>query len=131
MRGTTSNEFLDWREVLHTFEWERTRVLHYYLAQIALEVAKGHTEDPEDLTLDHFLLRFELAAKKEEAAPAPTQEVIDARVARSKAAWCGMVGVQPPPQAGQKDALDGSPRPPNTPGGVKGPPGSTKRRRAG
>lgn len=70
-------------------ECEGQRREFYYLAQIALEVARSRGgKDAASLRLDNFLLRFE---QRKPATP-PTEEELEKQVALSKAKWMAVAG---------------------------------------
>ncbi len=92
-------------------------MVHHYLAQIALEIARANVKEPNKLKLENFLLKFEKATPAEKEV---SDEVYEAQVASKKAFWGVRVGVIIPP-GGPQGAEN------VRQAGVNGP-GDTKRR---
>jgi hypothetical protein len=86
-RQTTSSEFVLWKAYL---EWDLgvpTRV-EWYLAQIALEVARKFAKNPKRLKLKHFILRFEEYAEKARKKKQPSGK------GSSKQIWLAWLGIK-------------------------------------
>lgn len=98
MRETTSREFLEWMEYLDKEEWQKHHREDFYLAQIAMEVARTRVRNPGSLKAENYLLKF--VTRGEAAAPV-SQEEVEERTAMSKGKWFTLTGVgrKPPPQA--------------------------------
>lgn len=86
---TTSTEFVKWQWFLTTDMNLRTKQ-DYYLAQIAAEVRKTVVKKPQDVSIDDFLLEFR---EKEQEDKPPTEEELQERIQKSKAAWLGISGL--------------------------------------
>lgn len=87
-RETTSREFMMWRVKL-----ERTanefNPFYYYLARIALEVARLRFKDPTKGTIQDFLIPF-----KRPEPPAPvTPEQREKNIASKKSFWRGLLRI--------------------------------------
>lgn len=50
-------------------EWKERKAVHYYLAQIAYEIAKKFSSKSELLTIEQYLMDFELKTKDEKKPP--------------------------------------------------------------
>jgi len=90
-------EYLD-REITEGFN-----PLHYYLAQVAMEVRRSYVKKPKSVHLDDFILKF----KEKRPVGREEKETIEqlrARTARSKAFWLGITAFskgksrRPPPK---------------------------------
>lgn len=87
-RETTSSEFVDW---LVTMEIERsaTKPEHYYLAQIAQEVRRVLSKNPNSVELKHFLLKF---TSGKSGGADPYKDDPEAAAERSKSMWSSFMG---------------------------------------
>lgn len=97
MRETTSREFVKWCRILNN-EMNTPSRTDYYIAQVAYEVRRSFVKDPNKVEMKEFIIKFEEIVAKEEPL---TEEVLEQRIIRSKAAWFGAAGVKtrtPPPQ---------------------------------
>lgn len=92
-RTTTSREFRDWQRYFLQRSRKHQRE-DFYLAQIALEVRRVLHSNPKSLRLQHFLLKFNSGT--ETSAKTKTEADQQERTDRSKAAWCGMLGLKVP-----------------------------------
>ena len=94
MAETTPTDFFDHIEYMtrkmreeREQEFKEKKAEHYYLAQIAQEVARKFAKKPEDITLDMFLLEFEFKKPKSE------EEIQQEKIRQSKAAWGAFTGL--------------------------------------
>jgi hypothetical protein len=77
--------------------------LHIYLSRLTAETRRSWVDKPEDVNDDHFVLKFVKEEVPEYVAPEDQLELelevekkeIMERNARSKAAWCAMLGKPP------------------------------------
>ena len=92
-RETTSTEFLEWIRY-RELDMETHRREDYYLAQIAAECHRSVAKHPNSVKLEQFLLKLTL--KKAQKEKPLTEEVKAVRLANSKAAWFGAVGLPIP-----------------------------------
>jgi len=58
MQETTSTEFLMWKKYLE-LDMHKTKVEHFYYAQIAAEIRRNGVKHPAKVRLKDFLLKFE------------------------------------------------------------------------
>lgn len=73
--------------------------LHYYLAQIALEVRRSYSKKPSRFKLKDFLITFSPNSKQ----PTPhTAEDRKARIQKSKNIWKAALGGFSKPKKGRK-----------------------------
>lgn len=75
--------WMSWLEM----EWNRPSRIDHYLMQIAKEVKRLFKKNPEKIQHEEFQLKFEVQAAK----PQMTREQ---RIAASKAAWFGWLGIK-------------------------------------
>lgn len=94
MAETTCTDFFDHIEYMirkirdeRELEFKEKKAEHYYLAQIAQEVARKFAKNPNEITLDMFLLEFEFKKQKTE------EEIQQERMMQSKAAWGAFTGL--------------------------------------
>lgn len=83
MRTHTSREFSEWRVFLDMEDTEGFKAEHWYLAQIAAEVRRGHVEHPNRVRTEQLLLKFQRAS--------PVKVSRDTNTQNSKAFWLAMV----------------------------------------
>lgn len=75
-RRTTSKEFLRWKVYMDQ-EPNEFNATHYYLALIALIIAKVNSNRPEKLKLDDFLLEFNVRGKSKKMDPLKITQLKD------------------------------------------------------
>lgn len=93
MAETSSRDFVDWQE-FRQIEMNTASREDYYLAAIATEVRRTVAKDPSNVKLEDFILQFN-KTKASKDVPLTTEE-LEARMARSKAAWFALAGLTPP-----------------------------------
>lgn len=84
----TSNEFLDYQEVLLR-ELNRNTKRDYALAQIACEIHRGNSRHPGKVTVADFLIK--MVPKEDEG---DEDLSIERRTQMSKAFWGALVGIR-------------------------------------
>lgn len=105
MDSMSSRQFLIWKVHLEE-ERYRTKVDHWYLARIAMEVVQARTK--KRLNIKQFILPF----KKDHKAPVVKRPMSKRRkalaLATSKAFWMSLAGfgVRTPPDAKKKEEPD-------------------------
>lgn len=107
MRETTSREFVKWCKILND-EMNKPERGDYYLAALTAEVRRSWVKDPSKVDTKDFIIQFEEVKPKDEP---PSEEVLEQRITKSKAAWFGAAGLKtrkPPPQKKKGKTNDGS-----------------------
>lgn len=86
-------EFLMWAEHFRQ-EFCSVQRQDYYFALLASEIRSGNVKNPASVNMNDFILKFGGgSSQKQEPLTADQRK---ARIAASKAAWCGAVGVKIP-----------------------------------
>lgn len=98
-KETTSTEFIEWCTFLDMEDWERTKREDFYMAQIAMEIARTRSSRPGQLRIEDFLLKFVTAG--DNGKPMTAQQ-LEERTQLSKARWRGITGIGKQPPVSQK-----------------------------
>lgn len=83
----TSTEFLDW---IWYLDWKATEEFNrtdYYLANIAAQIEKGQVKYPQQVKLEHKLLKFT-------SAPKPEKRDKKRHIQNSKNYWMALCGAK-------------------------------------
>ena len=92
MQETTSTQFVEWQEYFDK-EMNMPTKEDWYAAQLAAEVRRGAVKNPRTVKVEHLLLKFTMAGKKEEPL---SEEKIERLTAQSKQRWFASTGYKKP-----------------------------------